>query len=480
MPEHMVLVCVFDGLRPDMVRADWSPNLWRLRERGVWFSRSHCVFPSVTRVNSSSLATGCFPGTHGIEGNTVWRPAVEPGRRLKTSEVADLQRIAAAQGRLLAPPTAAEVLARAGRRSVVVGTGSGGGTHLQHPHAADSGGLVHHFGFTTPDSLAAAVRAVLGPPPTAAEPGALALARVEYGARALTDVLIPSARPALATIWITAPDGFHHRHGLGATASVDSIRAADAAFGRIAARLAAQGLSETLDIFITADHGYATVSGHVDVSAELVRAGLKGDAGSTDVVVCADGGACLVYLDATADAERIASFMLERPWAGAVFSRGGVVPGTLPLAAVGCDGPHAPDLLVALAWDDGTNDHGVRGMTLGQGAIAIGAGDHGGISPFEMRNTLIAAGPHFRTGETSDIPCGIVDIAPTALHCLDVAAPDGWDGRVLAEALVGRGEAPVVEAITHTVPFAGGRQRLETVSAGGVSYTAGARIVRDA
>src|SRR5919199_5175144 len=106
---EMCLVCVFDGLRPDFVRPDWTPNLWALRGRGAWFSRSHCVFPSVTRVNSSALSTGSFPGTHGIESNTIWRPAVEPSRPMRTGDVADLRRLRAARGRLLAPPTIGEV-----------------------------------------------------------------------------------------------------------------------------------------------------------------------------------------------------------------------------------------------------------------------------------------------------------------------------------------------------------------------------------
>lgn len=474
----MCLVCVFDGLRPDMVRPDWTPNLWRLRERGVWFTRSHCAFPSVTRVNSAALATGSFPGTHGLEGNTIWRPAVEPERRLRTGEVGDLRRLRAAQGRLLGVPTAAEVLARAGLRAVALGTGSSGGALLQHPEAEATGGLLYHHDFTTPPELAQAVATALGPPPAAGDYGALALARVEYAARALTDVLIPVATPALAAFWITVPDGLHHRFGLGAPAAVAAIREADATSGRMLDRLAQQGLAEALDVFVTADHGYATVSGHVDVGAELVRAGLKQARDSTDVVLCADGGGCLVYANSSVDVEALSAFLLAEPWIGAVFSRGSAVPGTLPLAAVGCEGPHAPDLIAALAWDDGVNQHGIQGMSRGQGSIAVGAGDHGGISPFEMRNMLFAAGPHFREGLVSDAPCGIVDVAPTVLHCLGVPAPAEWDGRVLVEALRDGTTAPRVEMEEQSVAFARGRQLLTVARSNGVTYTAGASVVR--
>lgn len=475
---HLCLVCVFDGLRPEMVRPDWTPNLCRLREEGVWFTRSHCVFPSVTRVNSAALATGSFPGSHGLEGNTIWRPAIEPARRLGTGDVDDLRRLAAAHGRLLAPPTAAEVLARAGRRSVAVGTGSSGGAFLQHPQAAAADGLLYHHAFTVPHDLAGQVAGALGPPPSAGDYAALAAARVDYAARALTDVLLPAAEPALASFWITLPDGPHHRFGLGAAEAVASIQAADAAFGRMRERLAARGLSEALDIVVTADHGYATVTGHVDVTAALVAAGLKAAPDSTEVVLCADGGACLVYTDGTADLDQLAAFLLGRPWVGAVFSRGGAAAGTLPLAAVGCEGPHAPDLVVAMAWDDRANPHGFRGMSVGHGGIAVGAGDHGGISPFEMRNTLLAAGPHFRQGAVSEVPCGIVDVAPTLLHCLGLEPPPEWDGRVLVEALRGASQPPVHHTEEHVASFEGGRQVLTVARCGSTAYTVAATMTR--
>jgi hypothetical protein len=161
-----------------------------------------------------------------------------------------------------------------------------------------------------------------------------------------------------------------------------------------------------------------------------------------------------------------------------VFSRGGLVRGTLPLAAAGCDGATAPDLMVALAWDGGANAHGVPGRTAGSGAIAVGAGDHGGISPFEMHNTLIATGPDFRVGVVSHVPCGIVDIAPTIAHCLGLEPPAAWDGRVLVEALRAPAPAPVADTGIVEVAFPGGRQVLTLSRVRDVAYVDEARIVR--
>src|SRR5262249_3400044 len=61
-------------------------------------------------------------------------------------------------------------------------------------------------------------------------------------------------------------------------------------------------------------------------------------------------------------------------------------------------------------------------------------GDHGTPGRANVRNTLIAAGPHFKSGLRSNIPSGNVDVAPTIAHLLGFELP-GADGRVLHEAL---------------------------------------------
>jgi len=72
---RLVIVFVVDGLRPDSITPEDTPTLFRLRAEGVDFTDSHAVFPTVTRVNAASLATGTQPGTHGILGNQMYVPA---------------------------------------------------------------------------------------------------------------------------------------------------------------------------------------------------------------------------------------------------------------------------------------------------------------------------------------------------------------------------------------------------------------------
>ena len=87
------LLIVLDGLRPDYVRPSLMPALYGFGRRGVLMTRHHAVYPTVTRVNASSISTGSYPETHGLLGNSVFFPRVDPARFLSTSERANLLRV---------------------------------------------------------------------------------------------------------------------------------------------------------------------------------------------------------------------------------------------------------------------------------------------------------------------------------------------------------------------------------------------------
>ena len=81
-----MIVFVVDGLRPDAITFDGTPTLARLRAEGVTFANSHSVFPTVTRVNAATLATGAQPGTSGIVGNQMYVHAVDSKRAFGTDD----------------------------------------------------------------------------------------------------------------------------------------------------------------------------------------------------------------------------------------------------------------------------------------------------------------------------------------------------------------------------------------------------------
>jgi arylsulfatase A-like enzyme len=110
-------------------------------------------------------------------------------------------------------------------------------------------------------------------------------------------------------------------------------------------------------------------------------------------------------------------------------------------------GTNAPDVVVSMRWKTNRNDWGAPGLVLAHGGKR-GAGTHASLSPYDCHNTLIAAGPDFKAGFVNEIPSGNVDVAPTVLSILGVAASKPMDGRVLREAMVG-GEPPKVEQETY-------------------------------
>jgi predicted AlkP superfamily pyrophosphatase or phosphodiesterase len=68
----MIIFIIFDGLRPDQITKETTPNVCRVIQRGVRFLHHHATFPTDTRVNVASFVTGCYPGGHGVVGNQFY------------------------------------------------------------------------------------------------------------------------------------------------------------------------------------------------------------------------------------------------------------------------------------------------------------------------------------------------------------------------------------------------------------------------
>src|ERR1700722_12920652 len=133
------LLVVFDGLRPDMVRPDTTPNLLRFAALGTRFAHARSVFPSETRVCSSTVATGCLPRRHGLVANRMAHP-LDPARCINTGEATALRAFQEEVGvPVLGVPTLGEILARAGRDFAVFSSGSTGQSFVLNPRADELG-----------------------------------------------------------------------------------------------------------------------------------------------------------------------------------------------------------------------------------------------------------------------------------------------------------------------------------------------------
>ena len=68
MATPKVLILCIDGCGPEYLEAGDTPNLTRLGQEG-FLTEGRAVIPSVTNVNTTSIATGTFPDRHGITTN---------------------------------------------------------------------------------------------------------------------------------------------------------------------------------------------------------------------------------------------------------------------------------------------------------------------------------------------------------------------------------------------------------------------------
>src|SRR5215468_8966843 len=191
-----VVVVVLDGLRRDLIDAARTPALARFAERAQSFAAHRSVFPSATRVVSASMATGCVPARHELQGNTL--ALMEHGRLVyhDAGHPEFLQHKRRVTGRSLAVPTLAERLAPHGG-AIVYNNVSPGAAYAHDPDGF--GHVYHRAGSFGPG------RIPLDPLPIELDAA---------GDRALTERFVADAlgerQPPLAVLWLGEPDHIQH------------------------------------------------------------------------------------------------------------------------------------------------------------------------------------------------------------------------------------------------------------------------------
>ena len=467
---QLALVFVLDGLRPDSITPSETPNLHALRGDGVAFSASHSVFPTVTRVNASSFVTGRYPTAHGIIGNSIYAPTVDPNKAISTGEYEQLRALERS-GPLLLTESLGEILARHGKKlAVVSSSGNGCAYLLNHRAAAGTGVLIN--GYLDPGKLVALpsevhekVVARFGHPP----PREQAAGAVDWAENVLRDYVLPELAPDVVINWITQPDSAQHKYGARSPEAKAAIANADRNIGLVLERLKELALYDRTSIFVVSDHGFSHTDFVVNLGSELVKAGLKESITSLDVVVA--GNAIHVPSHDPQRIRAIAAFLQKQTYIDAVFTAArsgnkdeplGTVEGTFSLSFAGLDPrERAADLVVSFPWSSELNRHGARGRQALDGyrvdeVTGPRDGDesgHGNLSPFDVRNTWFVWGAGIKHGLTSPVPVSNVDLFPTVLTLLGLPLPE-VDGRVLAEAFEGGPEAEKIPVETKALSAA--------------------------
>jgi hypothetical protein len=443
-PAARVVLIVVDGLRPDQVTPAVMPRLHALGTNGMVFDRHHAAVPTVTRVNAPTMATGSYPETHGILGNTVYAPHTFPTRGVNTASHEDLEAMAAGEGTLLTTTSLAQALDAAGRRLAVYSAGSSGSALLLvHPIPGST--LVVNPELMRPPSLAAAVTRAVGPGPAESVPNT---ARNHWMVEAWRT--LSSTAPADLTIfWFADPDETAHAKGLGTADTETALRGVDTEIGRIEDTLRTRRELDATTLLVASDHGFSTHTGGLRLAALVAPFARPLPDGTPDLIVTEGAITARQVLDDDRLRALVAALQ-ARPEVGAIFTRAkspgateGIVPGTLATSVARWQHARAGAVLVSGNWSPTANAQGVPGTT-----TQTGTAGHGTTSPYDIHNTFIAAGGGVRLAAHGTAPTSNADLAPTILTLLGVPVPPTMTGRVVRELGTG-GPAPDRLEVTH-------------------------------
>jgi predicted AlkP superfamily pyrophosphatase or phosphodiesterase len=480
--DHVVIV-VWDGLRPDYVSAQYTPNLNQLARQGTFFKQHHSSYVTSTEVNGTALGTGTYPDHSGIVANVEYRPELNWLSTYGTESLDAIRRgDLLTEGHYVGASTMAEILQQAGIPTITAGAKPV--VLLQDRQSkkllpAQKDSVTLFRGQALPRSVLGSLEAnpEIGPFPKDRPTPDTSQGRVLSWARKGRDKLLswlngkpktpPMARlvdawttkalvrglwkggvPKYTLLWLSEPDASQHESGVGSENAETGLEQSDKNLGLLIRALKDKGVFQNTDLIVVSDHGFSTVDRGPDVTASLKRANFAAnkqfenpDAG--DVMVVSLGGSTGFYVfdHDEQTVRRLVEYLQGTDYAGVIFSSV-AVEGTFALSQVHVDArAGAPDVLVSMRWSSDRNDWGAPGMVTAADGKR-GRGTHASLSRFDLHNTLIAAGPDFKQGYTSEVPSGNVDVAPTVLAILGVAPSTPMDGRVLSEAMVGTTNAP--------------------------------------
>lgn len=303
-----IVIFVFDGLRAGSVNEIDSPTMFWIRNHGVSFANSHSLFPTFTTANASAIATGHYLGDTGDYSNQIYigRPVFldgnfgrPPGSYAPYVEndrvLGDLD--AQFNGNYLNEETLLAAARRHGYGTAAVG--KMGPAAIQDVSQLNPINrefsvprtIIIDDGTGTPDGvpLAPEVSSALvsaGLPTTApariqptgtnTTPGTKDpnIVQQAYFADATTKVVLPmfvkSGKPFALLYWSRDPDGTQHFQGdslnklipgINGPTSKAALRNADNNLKQILDFINSDSrLAANTDIFLTADHGFATIS----------------------------------------------------------------------------------------------------------------------------------------------------------------------------------------------------------------------------
>ncbi|MGH6873221.1 MAG: alkaline phosphatase family protein [Rhizomicrobium sp.] len=511
----VTLLFVADGLRYDSVTPQSAPTLWKVKHAGVDFADSHALYPTITTVNASAIATGHYIGDTGNFGNAIFTGL--PMATSKGLPVAGMENDAALGemnakfgGNYLNETSLLAAARDAGFATAAIG--KVGPTAIQDVTQRDGTGTIviddamgKTDGLPVAPGIAEAIKAA-GLEAAAPETNVPNTAQEQYLVAVATKVVLPkllkTGKPVVIVFWSRDPDASQHVEkdgSINGPTGRAGIKDADDALAALLAGMKADGVAHP-NVFVAADHGFSTIDnmaggaalapGFVaaDIASALGLPNQKGAIGADpknpDVIVVPNGGSDLIYLPgahAKDLAARIAVALAAKPYTGAIFANDalGDVPGTLPMSAVNLRGTA---LTPQPSMEIGFASHAIAGCKpllmcaaeFADTSLQTGQGMHGTFSRADTRNFMAAMGPAFKAHFVDRAPVSNADITPTLARIagITIKPKGGLSGRPATEALV-RGKSVVATHgwLASTAPLPDvGKQFLEYQQVGSTRY----------
>ncbi len=465
-PAKRVLIIGSDGMRPDAITPERMPTYSRLIQEGMLFTRFHAAYPSETRVSMTTLTTGVYPGKHGVIANRLYLPGFGERGVLQTGNHERLIAYTRQTGeQVVLRPTLGDRLHAAGKRLGVAGSSSPGAGLLWNIRQPQT---VINVNTTYDQPELEEIHRRIGPAPEKGRERE----RLEWAVKALLEVHLPDLRNEALVLWLPQPDKASHDHGLGSVEFCEALGWVDRCVAKVVE--AVRNREEEIDLLLISDHGHSTIDA-------------QGSLGNHVATICRDLGMetpfevsdKAIYAKSPISDDALAALVAElkkAPWCGALFVHHARAQewGALPVEVL--MGPlhhqRIPLILVNPVWSRERNAAGVPGIVQALVAAKQG-GTHGHATPTELNAFCLGYGPGFRAQSVSDVPCGIVDIAPTVCHLLGMDQETGFDGRVLHEGLCGSSSVPSPGCAIHTVGKGTQRQPIRIAEVNSTRYILG-------
>lgn len=416
LPKRVIMV-LCDGLGYEWLTDENVPFLMDLKRKSVSFEQHQAIFPSVTRVSAATVATGCFPGKHGLYGNQM---ALYINDRLEVFNAGapgfrDMMRNAT--GTTLKTKTLAQYLSHAGGQIVYSNVSPGAAYFLDPEHYGD---VYHRAG------------------------------SYERGGKKMTDhrhldvshdlkgdfemtnrfchEIVRDSECALGILWLANPDLTLHYKEPGSQEHLAALKATDQMVAMVNDAVMSAREDQDILLIVASDHGHEVIGNSIHLGKWLSNQGLENEIQAGQICIAGQGTSALIY--ATEQGKNKLRDKLDllkkQEWVSSILDAD-------ELDEIGLSNSDHLVYGIDMARTSAVNDHGVIGAKWmiedGEASIELSCGQHGGLGPQES-HPFIFMNHAAQTPKQIEQPTCLIDIAPTILGFLGISR-DAMDGRSL-------------------------------------------------